>query len=110
MADNRRQLQDESGVHLDDVLFALFKRKSTVLLCVLFGIVAAVALCLLWPASYESRAKLLVRYVLERSGVDPIEAEAPPTNTRRPICSDSERSTSSSAPSRTCTDSEALAI
>jgi len=75
MADNRRQLQDESGVHLDDVLFALFKRKSTVLLCVLFGIVAAVALCLLWPASYESRAKLLVRYVLERSGVDPIEAE-----------------------------------
>ena len=75
MADNRRQLQDESGVHLDDVLFALFKRKSTVLLCALFGIIAAVALCLLWPASYESRAKLLVRYVLERSGVDPVEAE-----------------------------------
>jgi hypothetical protein len=41
--------------------------------------------------------------------VDPIEAEAPPTNTRRPICSDSDRSTSSSAPSRTCTDLLALA-
>src|SRR6187551_324850 len=75
MADNRRQLQDESGVHLDDVLLALFKRKSTILLCALLGIIAAVSLYFLWPPSYESRAKLLVRYVLERSGVDPIEAE-----------------------------------
>src|SRR3954447_6383649 len=75
MADTRRQLQHDSGVHLDDVLFALFKRKSTILLCALFGIVAAVAVYFLWPAVYESRAKLLVRYVLERSGVDPVEAE-----------------------------------
>src|SRR3954452_9061255 len=75
MADTRRQLQHDSGVHLDDVLFALFKRKSAILLCALFGIVAAVAVYFLWPAVYESRAKLLVRYVLERSGVDPVEAE-----------------------------------
>lgn len=75
MADTRRQLQHDSGVHLDDILFALFKRKSTVLFCALLGIIAAVALYSLWPASYESRAKLLVRYVLERSGVDPVEAE-----------------------------------
>ncbi len=75
MADSRRQLQHDSGVHLDDVLFALFKRKSTVLVCALLGIIAAVTLYFLWPAIYESRAKLLVRYVLERSGVDPVEAE-----------------------------------
>jgi uncharacterized protein involved in exopolysaccharide biosynthesis/Mrp family chromosome partitioning ATPase len=75
MADTRRQLQHDSGMHLDDVLFALFKRKSTILLCALVGIMAAVALYFLWPPSYESRAKLLVRYVLERSGVDPVEAE-----------------------------------
>ena len=75
MADIRRQPQHASGVHLDDILFALFKRKSTVLICALLGIIAAVALYFLWPASYESRAKLLVRYVLERSGVDPVEAE-----------------------------------
>jgi uncharacterized protein involved in exopolysaccharide biosynthesis len=75
MADTRRPLQHDSGVHLDDVLFALFKRKSTVLLCALFGIIAALALYFLWPAIYESRAKLLVRYVLERSAVDPVEAE-----------------------------------
>src|SRR4029453_13383724 len=29
----------------------------------------------LYPHSYESQAKLLVRYVLERSGIDPVEAE-----------------------------------
>jgi len=75
MADTRHQLQHGPGVHLDDVLFALFKRKSTILLCALLGIIAAVSLYFLWPPSYESRAKLLVRYVLERSGVDPIEAE-----------------------------------
>src|SRR5437764_5703823 len=75
MADIRRQAQHDSGVHLDDILFALFKRKSTVLICALLGTIAAVALYFLWPASYESRAKLLVRYVLERSGVDPVEAE-----------------------------------
>ena len=75
MADTRRQLQHDSGVHLDDILFALFKRKSTVLFCALLGIIAAAGLYSLWPAIYESRAKLLVRYVLERSGVDPVEAE-----------------------------------
>lgn len=75
MADTRRQLQHESGMHLDDILFALFKRKSTVLLCALLGMIAAGAVYFLWPAVFESRAKLLVRYVLERSGVDPIEAE-----------------------------------
>ena len=75
MTDTRRQLQHESGVHLDDVLFAVFKRKSTVLLCALLGVIAAVTVYFLWPAVYESRAKLLVRYVLERSGVDPVEAE-----------------------------------
>jgi uncharacterized protein involved in exopolysaccharide biosynthesis/Mrp family chromosome partitioning ATPase len=75
MADIRRQAQHDSGVHLEDILFALFKRKSTILVCALLGGIAAVALYCLWPASYESRAKLLVRYVLERSGVDPVEAE-----------------------------------
>jgi uncharacterized protein involved in exopolysaccharide biosynthesis/Mrp family chromosome partitioning ATPase len=75
MAEIRRQPQDDSGLHLNDVLFALFKRKWTVLLCALLGVIAAAAAYFLWPAMYESEAKLLVRYVVERSGVDPVEAE-----------------------------------
>src|SRR4030095_16900197 len=75
MADIRRQPQDGSGLRLNDILFALFKRKWRVLVCALLGIIAAAAAYFLWPPMYESRAKLLVRYVVERSGVDPVEAE-----------------------------------
>ena len=75
MADTQRQPQEDSGLRLSDILFALFKRKWTILFCALLGVIAAAAAHFLWPAMYESRAKLLVRYVVERSGVDPVEAE-----------------------------------
>ena len=65
-------------MHLSDILFALFKRKWTIILCALLGIIAAAAVYLFYPAAYESQAKLLVRYVLERSAIDPID------NTTRP--------------------------
>jgi Uncharacterized protein involved in exopolysaccharide biosynthesis len=58
---------------LSDILFALFKRKGTIMVCAAIGIIAAAAVYFLYPPSYESQAKLLVRYVLERSGVDPID-------------------------------------
>jgi uncharacterized protein involved in exopolysaccharide biosynthesis/Mrp family chromosome partitioning ATPase len=74
MAEIRRETQQHSGVKLSDILFALFKRKRTVLLCAAVGIIAAAAFYFLYPPVYESQAKLLVRYVLERSAVDPIEA------------------------------------
>jgi uncharacterized protein involved in exopolysaccharide biosynthesis len=75
MAEIRREIQQHSGIHLSDILFALFKRKRTIMGCAAVGIIAAAAVYFLYPPSYESQAKLLVRYVLERSGVDPIEAE-----------------------------------
>ena len=75
MAEIRREPQHHSGVHLSDILFALFKRKWTIILCAIVGLIAAAAFYLFYPPVYESQAKLLVRYVLERSAVDPIEAE-----------------------------------
>src|SRR5205807_5652973 len=75
MAETRREPQHHSGMHLSDILFALFKRKWTVILFALLGIIAAAAFYFLYPPVYESQAKLLVRYVLERSAIDPIEAE-----------------------------------
>src|SRR5713101_7441099 len=71
----RRETQQHSGMNLSDILFALFKRKRTVLLCAAVGIISAAAFYFFYPPVYESQAKLLVRYVLERSAVDPIEAE-----------------------------------
>jgi succinoglycan biosynthesis transport protein ExoP len=75
MAEIRRETHYHSEVKLSDILFALFQRKRTIIVCAAVGIIAAAAVYFLYPPSYESEAKLLVRYVLERSGVDPVEAE-----------------------------------
>jgi uncharacterized protein involved in exopolysaccharide biosynthesis/Mrp family chromosome partitioning ATPase len=75
MAENRREPQHHSGTNLGDVLFALFRCKKTIIVCAVVGALAAAAVYFLYPHSYESQAKLLVRYVLERSGIDPVEAE-----------------------------------
>jgi uncharacterized protein involved in exopolysaccharide biosynthesis/Mrp family chromosome partitioning ATPase len=78
MTQIRHETQHHSGVHLSDILFALFKGKLTIILCVVVGLIAAAAFYFFYPPVYESQAKLLVRYVLERSAVDPID------NTTRP--------------------------
>src|SRR5258707_11946460 len=75
MAQVRQETHHHSGIGLSDILFALFKRKRTIILCAVVGIIAAAAFYFFYPPVYESQAKLLVRYVLERSAVDPIEAE-----------------------------------
>src|SRR5256714_5455651 len=79
MAEIRRQTEHHSGLKLGDILFALFKRKWTIIVCATLGITAGAALYRFYPPSYESEAKLLVRYVLERSGVDPVEDKAATT-------------------------------
>lgn len=75
MAELRREHQQHAGIHLSDIFFALFKRKRTIIFCALVGIVAGAAVYFFYPPEYESQAKLLVRYILERSAVDPVEAE-----------------------------------
>src|SRR5262245_26326149 len=75
MAEIRREIQPPSGVKAGDILFAVFKRKRTISICAIVGIIAAAAAYLIYPPSYESQAKLLVRYVTERSAIDPVEAE-----------------------------------
>jgi uncharacterized protein involved in exopolysaccharide biosynthesis len=77
MTEIRRETQQHSGLNLSVILFALFKRKWMIILCALLGIVAAAAVYFLYPPGYESQAKLLVRYVLERSAVDQIEGTKP---------------------------------
>jgi uncharacterized protein involved in exopolysaccharide biosynthesis/Mrp family chromosome partitioning ATPase len=70
----RPETQQHSGLNLSAILFALFKRKWTIILCALLGVIAAAAFHFLYPPVYQSQAKLLVRYVLERSAVDSVES------------------------------------
>src|SRR5213082_1739191 len=65
---------EHSNLNLNNILFAIFKWKRTIIGFTLFGILAAAAVYFFYPAVYESDARLLVRYVLERSGVDPVDA------------------------------------
>jgi uncharacterized protein involved in exopolysaccharide biosynthesis/Mrp family chromosome partitioning ATPase len=70
----QREIPHHSGLNLSAILFALFKRKWTIILCALLGIIAAAAFYFFYPPTYESQAKLLVRYVLERSAVDSVDS------------------------------------
>jgi len=65
---------EHSNLNLSNILLSFFKWKRTILGLTLFGILAAAGVYFFYPAVYESDARLLVRYVLERSGYDPVDA------------------------------------
>jgi succinoglycan biosynthesis transport protein ExoP len=69
-----RNEPEPSKINLTNILFAIFKWKRTILAFTLAGIVIAAAVYFFLPATYESDARLLVRYVLERSGFDPVDS------------------------------------
>src|SRR5690349_10492185 len=62
-----------SAISVNDILFAIFKHKGMILIGSILGIAAAAFVYITYPKAYESEAKLLVRYVLDRSPVDPID-------------------------------------
>src|SRR5437868_2097799 len=64
---------EPSNLNLRNILSAIFKWKRTILGFTIFGIVAAAGIYFFYPAVYESDARLLVRYVLERSGYDSVD-------------------------------------
>jgi len=82
MTEIRQDIQHTSGIRLGDILFALFKRKWTIIVCALLGIIGAVAVNHFYPKSYQSQAKLLVRYVLERSAVDSLDKTTQPNQVK----------------------------
>src|SRR6266550_685154 len=73
MSEHRTE-PEHSNFNLRNILFALFKWKRTILGFTIFGIIAAAGVYFFYPTVYESDARLLVRYVLERSGYDPVDA------------------------------------
>jgi uncharacterized protein involved in exopolysaccharide biosynthesis/Mrp family chromosome partitioning ATPase len=69
----RREIQAQ-GINRNDILFALFKHKKKIAVGAALGMLGAAAVYLAWPAQYESDAKLLVRYLVERTTVDNVDA------------------------------------
>ena len=65
------------GLNIHDILFVLFKHKWKIIVLAILGCIGSGGLlyrAMIYP-SYETRAKLLVRYIIERSTVDPYEAK-----------------------------------
>jgi uncharacterized protein involved in exopolysaccharide biosynthesis/Mrp family chromosome partitioning ATPase len=69
----QRTESEHSNLNLGSALFAILKWKRTILGFAFAGIAIAAAVYFFSPAVYESDAKLLVRYVLERSGYDSVD-------------------------------------
>ena len=67
-----------SSVSRNDILFALFKHKKKILIGTIAGLAGAVAVYFFYPPVYESQAKLLVRYLVERSTVDTVDSPKSP--------------------------------
>ena len=63
-----------STLNRNDILSALFKHQKKILFGTLAGLAAAAAVYFFYPAVYESDAKLLVRYLVERSTVDIVDS------------------------------------
>ena len=69
-------VRHDSNLDRNDILFALFKHKRKIIVCAAAGLLAGAAVYFLYPPVYESQAKLLVRYLVERSSVDAIDNSA----------------------------------
>ena len=69
-------LPHTSTITKNDILYALFKHKRKIILGLVAGLVTALAIYFLYPSVYESQAKLLVRYMVERSTVDDATSSA----------------------------------
>jgi polysaccharide biosynthesis transport protein len=67
-----------SSVSRNDILFALFKHKKKIFKGTIAGLAGAVAVYFFYPPVYESQAKLLVRYLVERSTVDTLDSPKSP--------------------------------
>lgn len=66
------------GISRSDILFALFKHKKKIIGGTIFGLLAAAGVYCFYPATYQSDAKLLVRYLVERSTIDPTDSPRNP--------------------------------
>lgn len=69
-----------SGLNVNEILFILFKHKWKIILSSLAGFAAAAAIYYLSPRVYESQAKILVRYVVDSSVMDPRASSATEMN------------------------------
>lgn len=63
-----------SGINPQDILVAVFKYKWLIVISTTLGLLAGAVVYLLYPKNYQSAARLMVRYVVDRNAIDPEES------------------------------------
>jgi succinoglycan biosynthesis transport protein ExoP len=81
MDDKESTEEGTPGLSLQDIVFIFFRHQWKIFGGFFIGLLAAIGFYLL-PATYESQAKLLVRYVVDRSAIDPVDAQARSANSQ----------------------------
>ena len=64
------QEANHPSLNFQDMVFIFFRHKWQIILFAMAGIGAAVLVYFVLPRYYEAQAKLLVRYVVDKSAVD----------------------------------------
>jgi uncharacterized protein involved in exopolysaccharide biosynthesis/Mrp family chromosome partitioning ATPase len=73
---SQQKADTSPALSIQDILLILFKHKGKILFFSTLGVAAAAAVYFLRVPLYESQAKLMLRYVIDRSAIDPDMAEA----------------------------------
>ena len=76
MTDENTTTTPGSGIGLDDILYALFRRKWMILGFAVAGLAGAAGLFLIMKPIYQSEAKLLLRYVQEIRSSSPVDKDS----------------------------------
>ncbi len=71
------------GIDLGDLVHMAFRHKWKIAIPTVLGVLGAAAYFLFSPPIYESDARLLVRYLVERSAIDSIQSEVGTSSTRQ---------------------------
>jgi len=69
----------KKGLGIEDIIYVLFRHKWMILALSVLGFAAAGVVYLKRQPIYQSEAKLLVRYVLQRGSLEPYEAQKSPS-------------------------------
>ncbi|MCW1886368.1 Wzz/FepE/Etk N-terminal domain-containing protein [Luteolibacter flavescens] len=65
----------KGGIGLQDILFVLFKHKWKIILLGILGLAAAAGVFFTQKPLFESHAKILVRHVVQRGGIDGTDSQ-----------------------------------
>lgn len=73
---NTKDQSLEKGLGLDDIYFTVFRHKELLITCLCLGLISAYLLRATTKPVYSSQAKLLVRYVVDRPEINPVNQGA----------------------------------